>query len=132
PCRPSAAGCPADRSSCRPGVSTRSRPGAEVTSRRPREPLPLHQPVSPADVLSVSEIRCALVTERGTDVKGNVALSVPSEGVQQIDVLHRGHLSRIRNPLENTRTHGGFDPIASRPVANGRPRQGIPFGTPQP
>jgi hypothetical protein len=28
-----------------------SRPGAEVTSPRPREPLSLHQPVSPADVL---------------------------------------------------------------------------------
>jgi hypothetical protein len=28
----SAAGYPADRSSCRPGVSTRSRPGAEVTA----------------------------------------------------------------------------------------------------
>ena len=47
----SAAGCPADRSSCRPGVSTRSRPGAEVTSPHPREPHSLRQPVSPAGVL---------------------------------------------------------------------------------
>ncbi len=39
------------------GRMTRSRPGAEVTSPRPREPLPLRQPVSPAGVLSVSEIR---------------------------------------------------------------------------
>src|SRR5208282_3654309 len=39
------------------GRMTRSRPGAEVTSPRPREPLSLRQPVSPADVLSVSEIR---------------------------------------------------------------------------
>src|SRR5208283_1833441 len=36
---------------------SRSRPGAEVTSPRPREPLSLHQPVSPADVLSVSKTR---------------------------------------------------------------------------
>ena len=56
PSCPSPAGFPADRSSCRPGVIPRSRPGAAVTSRRPREPLPLHQPVSPADVLSASEI----------------------------------------------------------------------------
>jgi hypothetical protein len=35
---------------------SRSRPGVEVTSRRPREPLSLHQPVSPDDVLDVSEI----------------------------------------------------------------------------
>ena len=47
----------ADRSSCRPGVYPRSRPGAEVTSRRPREPLSLRQPASPAGVLYVSEIR---------------------------------------------------------------------------
>jgi hypothetical protein len=46
----------ADRSSCRPGVYPRSRPGAEVTSRRPREPLSLRQPASPAGVLYVSEI----------------------------------------------------------------------------
>src|SRR5208282_5915100 len=39
------------------GRMTRSRPGAEVTSPRPREPLSLRQPVSPAGVLSVSEIR---------------------------------------------------------------------------
>src|SRR5208282_946125 len=55
---------------------SRSRPGAEVTSPRPREPLSLRQPELPADVLSVSEIRCALVTERGTDVKGKVARAV--------------------------------------------------------
>jgi len=40
-----------------------------VTSPRPRAPLSLHQPVSPADVLSVSEIG-GYVTEVGTDVKG--------------------------------------------------------------
>ncbi len=39
------------------GRMTRSRPGAEVTSPRPREPLSLRQPGSPAAVLSVSEIR---------------------------------------------------------------------------
>ena len=50
----------ADRSSCRPGVYPRSRPGAEVTSRRPREPLSLRQPASPAGVLYVSEICRAL------------------------------------------------------------------------
>jgi hypothetical protein len=38
------------------GRMTRSRPGAEVTSPRPREPLSLRQPVSPADVPDVSEI----------------------------------------------------------------------------
>ncbi len=37
----------ADRSSCRPGMSRRSRPGAEVTSPRPREPLSPHPPASP-------------------------------------------------------------------------------------
>ncbi len=37
----------ADRSSCRPGVSCRSRPRTAVTSRRPREPLPLRRPASP-------------------------------------------------------------------------------------
>ena len=36
---------------------SRSRPGAEATSPRPREPLSIHQPVSPAAVLSASEIR---------------------------------------------------------------------------
>ncbi len=57
PSCPSPAGCPADRSSCRPGVYPRSRPGAAVTSRRPREPLSLRQPASPACVLYGSEIR---------------------------------------------------------------------------
>ena len=37
----------ADRSSCRPGVSARSRPGARLTRLRPREPHPLRQPESP-------------------------------------------------------------------------------------
>ncbi len=37
PSCPSPAGFPADRSSCRPGAYPRSRPGAAVTSRRPRE-----------------------------------------------------------------------------------------------
>jgi hypothetical protein len=40
----------ADRSSCRSGVFTQSRPGAAVTSHRPREPHSLRQPESPADV----------------------------------------------------------------------------------
>ncbi len=51
----------ADRSWCRPGVYPRSRPGAEVTSRRPREPLSLRQPASPAGVLYVSEIRLSCI-----------------------------------------------------------------------
>ena len=68
PSCPSPAGCPADRSSCRPGVSTRSRPGAAVTSRRPREPHSLRQPASPAGVLYESEI-LERVTEKGTNVK---------------------------------------------------------------
>jgi hypothetical protein len=38
------------------GRPCRSRPGAEVTSPCPREPLSLRQPVSPADVLYGSEI----------------------------------------------------------------------------
>ena len=47
-----------------------------MTSPRPREPLSLRQPELPADVLSVSKIRCANVTERGTDVKGKVSIPV--------------------------------------------------------
>jgi hypothetical protein len=43
---------PADRSSCRPGVSARSRPGAAMANRRPREPYPFRQPGPPAGVLS--------------------------------------------------------------------------------
>ena len=39
------------------GRIRRSRPGAEVTSPRPREPLSLRQPGSPAGVLYASEIR---------------------------------------------------------------------------
>jgi hypothetical protein len=54
--------CPSPASSSQAGHSAgrallRSRPGAQVTSPRPREPLPLHRPVSPADVLDESEIR---------------------------------------------------------------------------
>jgi hypothetical protein len=56
-------------------ASSRSRPGAEVTSRRPREPLSLRQPVSPAGVLYGSEIR-GVVTEMGTGVKNNVTFTV--------------------------------------------------------
>jgi hypothetical protein len=41
---------PAGRSSCRPGVLARSRPGAEVTSRRSREPHSPRPPESPAGV----------------------------------------------------------------------------------
>ena len=50
-------GFPRCRSSCRPGVYPQSRPGAAVTSRRPREPLSLRPPASPAGVLYGSEIR---------------------------------------------------------------------------
>jgi hypothetical protein len=47
---------PVQRSSSQTGHSagralSRSRPGVTVTSRHPREPHPLHRPVSPADVL---------------------------------------------------------------------------------
>ncbi len=57
PSCPSPASFLADRSSCRPGVYPRSRPGAEVTSLHPREPLSLRPPASPAGVLYGSEIR---------------------------------------------------------------------------
>ena len=48
--------CPSPASSSQAGHSAgrallRSRPGAPVTSPRPREPPPLRRPVSPADVL---------------------------------------------------------------------------------
>ena len=48
--------CPSPASSSQTGHSAgrallRSRPGAQVTSPRPREPHPLRRPVSPADVL---------------------------------------------------------------------------------
>jgi hypothetical protein len=48
--------CPSPASSSQAGHSAgrallRSRPGAQVTSPRPRESHPLHRPVSPADVL---------------------------------------------------------------------------------
>ena len=48
--------CPSPASSSQAGHSAgrallRSRPGAQVTSPRPREPHPLRRPVSPADVL---------------------------------------------------------------------------------
>ena len=51
------------------GRIPRSRPGAAVTSRRPREPLSPRQPASPADVLYGSEIREKFVAEMGTNVK---------------------------------------------------------------
>jgi hypothetical protein len=50
------------------GRFRRSRPGAKVTSRRPREPLSLHRPVVPADVLYVSE-NDALCNGYGDNVK---------------------------------------------------------------
>ena len=53
-------------------ASSRSRPGAEVTSPRPREPLSLRQPVSPAGVLYMSEIR-DFVPEMETDVKASLS-----------------------------------------------------------
>jgi len=51
-----ASACPSPASYSQTGhhagrAFSRSRPGAMVTSRRPREPLSLHQPVPPADVL---------------------------------------------------------------------------------
>jgi hypothetical protein len=64
----SAAGYPAGRSSCRPGVCTRSRPGAEMTKPHPREPLSLRPPGSPVDVLYGSEM-IRDVTETVTNVK---------------------------------------------------------------
>jgi len=48
---PSSEHAPADRSSCRPDVSCRSRPGTAVTSRRPREPHSLRRPCHPTGVL---------------------------------------------------------------------------------
>jgi len=69
PSCPSPAGCPAGRSWCRPGVYPRSRPGAAVTSRRPREPLSLRPPASPADVLYGGARFGVFVAETGTNVK---------------------------------------------------------------
>jgi hypothetical protein len=46
----------ADRSSCRSGVFTQSRPGVAVTSRHPREPHSLHRSASPAT--SLTRARC--------------------------------------------------------------------------
>jgi hypothetical protein len=43
PSCPSPAGCPADRSSCRPGVSTRSRPGTEYKPEKSDKYLPNHK-----------------------------------------------------------------------------------------
>jgi hypothetical protein len=68
PSCPSPASCLADRSSCRSGVIPRSRPGAEVTSRRPREPLSLCQTGLPADILHGSE-RGRASTRRAMTVK---------------------------------------------------------------
>ena len=42
----------ADRSSCRSGVFTQSRPGVAVTSRHPREPHSPHRSASPATSLT--------------------------------------------------------------------------------
>jgi hypothetical protein len=63
---------PADRSWCRPGVYPRSRPGAAVTSRRPREPLSLRPPASPASVLlrERDSIRSVSETETPVNKKG--------------------------------------------------------------
>jgi hypothetical protein len=47
----------ADRSSCRSGVFTQSRPGVAVTSRHPREPHSLHRSASPATSLTRARFR---------------------------------------------------------------------------
>jgi hypothetical protein len=60
---------PADRSSCRPGVSARSRPGAAMANRRPREPSPFRQPGPPAGVL-YGERGSALIRIAAIAVKG--------------------------------------------------------------
>jgi hypothetical protein len=51
----------------------RNRPGAKVTNPRPREPLSLHHPGSPDDVLHGSEIDLT-VSETGTNV--NVKMTI--------------------------------------------------------
>jgi len=78
-------------------ASSRSRPGAEVTSPRPREPLSLRQPVSPAGVLYGSEIR-GVVTEMETDVKWKVTISVT-----QLSAVMRGFDPRIHAELWHVR-----------------------------
>ena len=51
----------ADRSSCRPGVMRRNRPGAKVTSPRPQEPHPAPSAgVTRRTSFHVSEIRCGI------------------------------------------------------------------------
>ena len=70
PSCPSPASVLADRSSCRPGVFSRSRPGAEVTSLHPREPLSLRQTGSSAGVPLREERDLGIcVTEIETNVK---------------------------------------------------------------
>ena len=67
----SAAGCPADRSSCRPGVSTRSRPGAELTAPPAGTASPLPAGVTRRRPFGRDLIRRD-VTETVTYVNGNV------------------------------------------------------------
>ena len=69
--------CPSPASFSQTGRSAgrafyRSRPGAQVTSLRPREPHPLHQPVSPADVLRKRDLILYSVSEIRTYVNENV------------------------------------------------------------
>jgi hypothetical protein len=45
-----------------------------VTSPRPREPHPLHRPVSPTDVLRKRDLIRSFVTENRTEVNGNVTI----------------------------------------------------------
>jgi hypothetical protein len=57
------------------GRIRQSRPGAEVTSLRPREPLPLHPPESPGG-RPVGERDSVFVTLTETNVKTGVTLRV--------------------------------------------------------
>ncbi len=92
---------PVQRASRRPvfmpaGRIPRSRPGAEVTSPRPREPLSLRQPVSPAGVLYMKRDWC-FVTDMGTHVKRRLAIRdafKPSyAGLTRVSMLTIGRLA---------------------------------------
>ena len=78
-----------------------------MTSPRPREPLSLRQPVSPAGVLYSSEIG-GLVAETATDVKKNVIVMVtytfqpPLEG----EVVARSAAGGVTAP-KGARAGGG-------------------------
>ena len=67
----------------------RNRPGAKVTNLYSREPLSLHQPGSPDDVLHVSEID-SNVSETETNVKDYLSYGdSPAESPSMIKSMRR-------------------------------------------